>query len=714
MSVISSVASSIAQGRRWWSPKRVGSQRPGKIWIIVWLACVTPALLLSIHTSGAFPLAWLHTPISDIDHVRGHAFISDLDREDLSSRTYPAVASVLENGIRLPAQGNDLHDTIATKGMGRFSFWDESVYFSASDNSDPTKNGRHYEVVAPIQIDGKLAQGANWLAALATGSALFLYFPFLLRLLGGSRYVVSAGLFLVLFVVSRVWFFVDYPIGGIRVDSDSYFRVVMAMDAGHLPDFSMRSPGYPLFMKLVYSFSDTIMGIVWVQVVLSAVSGLYLVYGVHRMNRALSPLAGIAMGAYFGGTLALEHDTALLPEALYVDFILCSFGSLFLALSTRRGVFLFLSSLGMAGAILTRPAGLFLVGSYLITIVFLVMNRYGVRRTLWFVVPLPAVLMVLSAYNYVVVREFTPTAFGESQIAFTTFTFWEQDEGYPGEVNGVIGEVQGRMRAAMTEKDRQVLGSSFSLENRKEFVRIFYAGFDYPTLDVASRVGQGNYMEARSWIRRISLDSIRKHPDLYGKFVITQLTTWYIENIAHQPDFVNYLQDRAERIYVEKRYSIERGDPEKTALAKEFADPPLLPLVRVTGSGETEGAVLDSTSPSRQLYWALLSARKRLFSSPVWSAAFFVVLLLSLFRLVGSKCKHPGSFLLVSMGVSVLGASVVVALVECALDRYSYTMEWVYYLSVALAPVVFLGAENDRTEVVGSESGDLRALTGVI
>ena len=31
----------------------------------------------------------------------------------------------------------------------------------------------------------------------------------------------------------------------------------------------------------------------------------------------------------------------------------------------------------------------------------------------------------------------------------------------------------------------------------------------------------------------------------------------------------------------------------------------------------------------------------------------------------------------------------VVALVEEALTRYSYTMEWVYYLSVALAPSLF-------------------------
>ena len=39
---------------------------------------------------------------------------------------------------------HSLHDDIRTKGGGRYSHWQANIYFSASDNSDPNKNGRKY------------------------------------------------------------------------------------------------------------------------------------------------------------------------------------------------------------------------------------------------------------------------------------------------------------------------------------------------------------------------------------------------------------------------------------------------------------------------------------------------------------------------------------------------------------------------------------------
>lgn len=41
------------------------------------------------------------------------------------------------------------HADIAAKGGGRFSHWNTGFVFSASDNSDPNKNGRSYSAVRP-------------------------------------------------------------------------------------------------------------------------------------------------------------------------------------------------------------------------------------------------------------------------------------------------------------------------------------------------------------------------------------------------------------------------------------------------------------------------------------------------------------------------------------------------------------------------------------
>lgn len=54
--------------------------------------------------------------------------------------------------LRLAEDGNHLgpphcpHDSIRTRGSGRYSFWTNVVYFSTSDGSDPATNGRTYSV----------------------------------------------------------------------------------------------------------------------------------------------------------------------------------------------------------------------------------------------------------------------------------------------------------------------------------------------------------------------------------------------------------------------------------------------------------------------------------------------------------------------------------------------------------------------------------------
>lgn len=53
---------------------------------------------------------------------------------------------IFENGIELkPA--HSLHADIRSLGNGRFSHWDNGLYFSASDNSNPKINGRTYTFI---------------------------------------------------------------------------------------------------------------------------------------------------------------------------------------------------------------------------------------------------------------------------------------------------------------------------------------------------------------------------------------------------------------------------------------------------------------------------------------------------------------------------------------------------------------------------------------
>jgi hypothetical protein len=50
---------------------------------------------------------------------------------------------VYEDG-RMLGLAHGLHDHIRDLGGGRFSHWEQSVFFSTPDGSDPNENGRTY------------------------------------------------------------------------------------------------------------------------------------------------------------------------------------------------------------------------------------------------------------------------------------------------------------------------------------------------------------------------------------------------------------------------------------------------------------------------------------------------------------------------------------------------------------------------------------------
>lgn len=84
--------------------------------------------------------------LKQIVHDGGFAYRARTWHPELSSHCHPSSAVVLEDGVPLAGPANALHDDIRHIGMGRYSFWYSTVYFSASDNSDPRANGRVYVV----------------------------------------------------------------------------------------------------------------------------------------------------------------------------------------------------------------------------------------------------------------------------------------------------------------------------------------------------------------------------------------------------------------------------------------------------------------------------------------------------------------------------------------------------------------------------------------
>lgn len=127
---------------------------------------------------GLLSLAWLLIPIAiaqlaghlqaiplqsaAIQHDDGCAYIVEIKDQPfgwpitqfVSDGAYTSEASrliLLEDGKSV-GQPHAMHGEIRNKGTGNYSHWEQSLYFSVPDCTDPRKNGRRYAASIPISF----------------------------------------------------------------------------------------------------------------------------------------------------------------------------------------------------------------------------------------------------------------------------------------------------------------------------------------------------------------------------------------------------------------------------------------------------------------------------------------------------------------------------------------------------------------------------------
>lgn len=118
--------------------------------LLAWLIIVPVLKYLS--TQKSFQLS-----NSEIQHDSGCAYVLDITHYPFgwpivdyfgdSSEDAQGSKLILQENGRNIGQPHVLHDKIRANGMGNYSHWKKSLFFSASDCSDPRINGRSYEVL---------------------------------------------------------------------------------------------------------------------------------------------------------------------------------------------------------------------------------------------------------------------------------------------------------------------------------------------------------------------------------------------------------------------------------------------------------------------------------------------------------------------------------------------------------------------------------------
>jgi len=86
-------------------------------------------------------------PVAKIFHDQGRLYGCALPRKlpagDSEAAPSASPVALFEDGVPL-GPGHALHDRIRALGASRYSHWGATLFFAASDGSDPRRNGRRY------------------------------------------------------------------------------------------------------------------------------------------------------------------------------------------------------------------------------------------------------------------------------------------------------------------------------------------------------------------------------------------------------------------------------------------------------------------------------------------------------------------------------------------------------------------------------------------
>jgi SAM-dependent methyltransferase len=93
--------------------------------------------------------------IIDLGHLRqdsGHCWVAEMPNDmphgEMFGMPDKSTLRLFEDGIEL-GPGSSPHEWVRQHGKGFFSHWGSEIYFSASDNADPSKTGRRYQALVP-------------------------------------------------------------------------------------------------------------------------------------------------------------------------------------------------------------------------------------------------------------------------------------------------------------------------------------------------------------------------------------------------------------------------------------------------------------------------------------------------------------------------------------------------------------------------------------
>ena len=529
-------------------------------------------------------------------------------------------------------------------------------------------------------------------------------------------YWIGAAIFFIIFLITRLPYFLYYGSTVVNLDSSGYFMIVDQMSKGFWPNLSIRTIGYPLFLKIIYLLFSTSFGVAIIQHAITLLSRLFFI---RAMARAFPrrPFLPIAVSLGLAGHAAISwqvlSDSSYMTDSLFISAIVMTLGLLVMGLAGRKKSHFVWASLSVAITVLIRPVGLFLVPILALAVVFMIRNKFGRGPLIAAVLPCAAVLLSQMSYNVLVIRSFTLSGFTEHALISLTSTFLEPDASYGPTANLAIE----RCRAAFKDGDRRVLMTSLRPQAINGVLSRYYESNRYLIADTflaaEPRDKYNLYLEWRPLWRRMSKNALCKHPGTALKYIYSNLYKVFVTNLSNDVDLYWALRHRRPDDLSKLKIVRDFGEPDSAfsrrfntrayastltpdgfarAMLPELYGPNGRPRVlKPSPSKRTE----EHTAPlPERLHRRLISVHGALLRNPGWTLAFLAGWLFSFARVVRTGFRHRGAFTFFSLTSAALLYGFLVAVLAHPIVRYTYALEFVYYLSPLVWPIALGREEN--------------------
>lgn len=512
--------------------------------------------------------------------------------------------------------------------------------------------------------------------------------------------------FLLPFAITRLPYFLNYPIVIFNIDDGGYFQIVDQINKGFAPHLSIRTIGYPFFLKLISFLSDKNFSVVVAQHVVTFLSCCFFIFVFFRVyrKRPFVPIAAaLALGVFATSGTHLINDCTIMTDSLFINLIILALALLVSGLFSRRDRSLFLSSLVMGYAILVRPAGLFLIPVFLAVLIVALIINFPRRSLLCLSCPLAFILFVTVLYNHFTIDSYSISTFTENSLISYTSILLEKRSGYGPVANQAILQCQrASQRSNLGKLDeswnysliRRLQKKCFE-KNRVRIARVFFNHEDPGTYDL--------YLKWRPDWRKMSLDAIRRHPGLFFKLFYSALLTNLFTRMGYDKDFYAVIkgasaassalqkrfrgfaepQDPFNRRFNTLNYSRTLSDQFLRFMLKEYYDPRPFPDF----SGFHAGKSGLQPSIWERIHKFYYTYHRILFRNIYWPLLFLATLIYSMFRLSRSRFRHLGAFFSFILTFAASMYILFVSISAFPYQRYSYAMEFIYYLSPLLITI---------------------------